>query len=143
MFKNFVLHKSNKITITEGVLKQLIYSRGWQIEPNAIGTVWNMLYKIIYEFYIQADVKLPSRVEKLTKENEKRTWKKHYISMTSKVPWTQDVSIQISGLVYFIDEVANFHGTSITIKGYSKKIRLDTKEAIDKFITRELEKSLK
>jgi hypothetical protein len=137
-----------QVNVTSGVLRELILSRGWKLEPNAVGTVWHAIYKMTYDFVMHLETTLPKRMEKLNKDNLSRKWKKTFIQVSQKVEWTEDTTVLLSSTIYFGANGANgdaqhLCGIGVKIKGTNKKNFVDAQVAIDRFLSKELEKTLK
>jgi len=134
-----------QVYVTNSVLRELILSRGWKLEPNAVGTVWHAIYKMTYDFIRHIETTLPKRVEKLNRENVSRKWNKTFIQVSQKVEWTEDTIISLSSCIYFNEnaDLPRLCGIGVKIKGSSKKNSVDAQVAIDRFLSKELEKTLK
>lgn len=138
------IHKC-QVIVTSGVIRELILSRGWKLEPDAIGTVWHAIYKMTYDFVLHLQTTLPKRTDKLNKENLSRQWKKTFIQVSQKVEWTEDTTVLLSSCIYFGSNSDSPHlcGIGVKIRGASKKNSVDAQVAIDRYISKELEKNLK
>lgn len=134
-----------QVNITSGVLRELILSRGWKLEPDAVGTVWHAIYKMTYDFILHLETTLPKRVEKLNNDNLSRKWKKTFTQVSQKVEWTEDVTVLLSSCIYFGEhsDSPRLCGIGVKIRGASKKNSVDAQVAIDRYISKELEKNLK
>lgn len=144
MSKTLDVHKC-QVNVTNGVLRELILSRSWKLEPDAVGTVWHAIYKMTYDFILHLETTLPKRTEKLNKDNLSRKWKKSFIQVSQKVEWTEDVTVLLSSCIYFgtHGDAPHLCGIGVKIRGASKKNSVDAQVAIDRYISKELEKTLK
>jgi hypothetical protein len=138
--------KTSRISISNSVLRELILSRGWKVEPNAIGTVWHAIHKMTYDFVEHIQLKLPKHIDKLNKDNLSRKWKKKFIQVSEKVEWTEDVTIVIASIIYIVEDsqiLPHMCDVRVKIKGANKSYSVDVNTAIDRYLNRELEKTLK
>lgn len=145
---------NSKIEIREGVLRTLIFSRGWSISEDSVGTTWNAINKMVFDFVNHVE---NTKLKKLYKELEanqleakklRSTWIKTWFNVSQQVQWTEDVTVTVSASVFFEPDGSNVFKPNLSdvyvkIKGSQKIIYVNTKNAIDNFVNRELEKTLK
>jgi hypothetical protein len=134
---------SGGISISHGVIREMILSRGWSVNDDSIGTVWSAINKMMYDFIQHVKSVLPRRIEKLEEANKQRMWKKKYLTIEKSVPWYSDVTLSLSSFVNLeLDEI-HIAGVEVKIRGSSKRYVKPLKEAITQYVNSELEKNLK
>ena len=55
---------NNDVHLSHGVFKELLFSNGWKINNDSVGTTWSAVYKLIYEFCTYVDSISPKRIDK-------------------------------------------------------------------------------
>jgi hypothetical protein len=131
----------------------MILAKGWDINDNSIGTTWNIIASLAYNFLQSVNTDLDVRLERLKKLNKKSTHhRKTFFSYSKKIEFKEGVYLRLSTIVIFDYRAIKEHNLytnprlgsiKLSVERSSKIKAISTKDLINRHITKELEKFIK